>query len=288
MNLTRWSIVVAALIIAVHPPSILSASVIASASASWTGYSCTWNPTTQTCDAPGTSLGDSTSTTGTNVSADVTPQHAGANGGAQSTALATYGYVSAYARASSGGNLFFGFFISLMQADASASFDDFITIYGGTGVGTVEGLGDFYCCHYYDAIGTADFTLGGATLSAPQSELYSTPFDLLTPFTFGVPFQIRASVHEYARDSAPQDIDQGSADGFASVGLSSLIVRDASGQALTGYTYSTASESRYALQEGTFVPEPNTGTTLLLVLFPGFALSRLISKRPSTSRTSAQ
>jgi hypothetical protein len=231
------------------------------------------------------------STTGTNVSASISPPDPGI-GGSNSTAFASYGYVSANARASSGvgGPAYFhGFWISMMTADASASFDDLITIYGGTGGGTVEGIGSFVCCHYYDAFGSAQFILGGASASAPQAELVSTPFDLLTPFTFGVPFQIRGTASEYASDFAPSDPNQGSSDGLAAVSLSSLIVRDANGQTLTGYTYSTASESRYTLQGGAYAPEPGTGTTLLLVLFPGFAsLSRLISKRPSTSRTSTQ
>ncbi len=256
MSLTRWSILIAAMNIAFNAPSILSAGVIASTSASWTGFTCPYNPTTQTCDGPSTSFGDSTSTTGTNVSAIIYPSFG--EGEAGGTALATYGYISAYAHANSGvdgGGPFQGFRITSMIGDASASFDDFITIYGGTGGGTVEGTGTFYCCRYYDAVGSAQFTLGDATVFASPYYPLGAPFDLLTPFTFGVPFQIRGSVVEHAMDSAPSDPDQGSADGLAQFSVSSLVVRDVSGQPLTGYTYSTASESRYALQDGSFVPE---------------------------------
>ena len=164
---------------------------------------------------------------------------------------------------------FHGFWISTMTAEASASFDDFITIYGGTGAGTVEGIGTFVCCRYYDAFGSARFELGGATVSAPQNE-NGSPFDLLTSFTFGVPFQIRGTANERASDFAPSDSFDGSADGLASVSLSSLILRDAQGRILTDYTYSTASEARYSLQGGTFVPEPGSGSALTLAVFAAF------------------
>jgi len=59
---------------------------------------------------------------------------------------------SAYAGANSGGNFVIGVLVYSMQADASASFDDFITIYGGTGGGTVETIGSFECCHHFDAV----------------------------------------------------------------------------------------------------------------------------------------
>jgi hypothetical protein len=215
------------------------------------------------------------SAAGTEVSASVIASSPGL-GGSFSNASASYGYVSAYARASSGisGSTFFhGFWISNTSADATASFDDFMTIYGGSGEGTVEAIGSFVCCHYYDAMGSARFTLGGAAVSAPQNENGST-FDLLTPFTFGVPFEIRGNASVFASDFAPSDPSQGSSDGLATVSLSTLIVRDGNGQLLTGYTYSTASESRYTLQDGTFAPEPATGTTLLLILIPAFAAYR--------------
>ena len=69
-----------------------------------------------------------------------------------------------------------------------------------------------------------------------------------------------------AGDYAPSDTQTGAEDGSAGVSLRSLMVSDANGQPLSGYTYSSASEARYPLQAGSFVPEPTTELMALLAL----------------------
>jgi hypothetical protein len=102
----------------------------------------------------------------------------------------------------------------------------------------------------------------------------------MTPFTFGVPFNISGSANMSAGDYAPSDTQTGEEDGSAGVSLRSLVVMDANGQPLAGYTYSSASEARYPLQAGTFVPEPRTGQMALLALAYVFCIR--IAKKGSS------
>lgn len=264
MNLTRVSVVLVSLWSASFPAG-LSAGVIAVASASWSGGVCPSGPWIF-CAGPVIAVGASETTAGTNASASVSIPSPGV-GGAGSSAVAGYGYISASAGANSGvyGFVFESLHVSESEASASASFDDLITIYGGVGFGTVEAFGTFSCCRHYDGNGQAHFRLGTTGAYAPWG-WQESGFDVTTSFTFGVPFEIGGSVEADARDFVPYDPYEGSADGFGTVSLSSLSVSDANGQRLEGYTYSSASGSRYALKNGIFTPEPGSGSTTALAL----------------------
>jgi hypothetical protein len=254
------------------------AGVIASASASWAGQVCSglW-PFGEACQGTVTPVGGSTSQTGTSVVAGLTIPSPG-EGGIVASASAAYASISVEARGNTGELQWrvgscctMGRLDDNPQSSASASFQDTITILGGVGSGTLEAIGSlgFFVQPDDGPRGITDLSFGvgtaGQFLNFAAGD-HSASFDLLTPFAFGVPFNISGNASASAGDYQPNDPNVGAEYARSSVSFSSLLVFDANGQPLSGYTYSSASEARYPLQAGTFVPEPKTGQMALLAL----------------------
>jgi hypothetical protein len=247
-----------------------------SVSASWTGYTCVLDPSEPIapCVPPYTPIGDSISDTGPNVSVGLVFTDPAGSLSVNAMASAGYGSANAFARSTSG---VFGSLPNVplrlgpVTAQASASFDDMIAISGGSGTGTLAfDLG--VSCLRFDANVSANLTVGPAIQFCTGGFIQAV---LSTTFSFDVPFHVRGSVSTTAMDVEPLNPFSGSSDGTVVAQLRNLIVSDGNGQRLTDFTYSSDSGSRYAFQDGTFIPEPETASTVLLSLFFGLAIWKL-------------
>lgn len=251
------------LIAALCLTATLQASTIASASASWSGFTCTPG-IDGLCITPSAPVGDSIDMIGTDVLASIALPSPGL-GGASGSATAEYGALHAYSYANAGvpASDARSFYVADVQSAASASFTDTITIFGGTGSGLLQ-FGILVNCRDIDeGHASASLFIGAAHQTCMGS--YHA-YDFSAAFTFGVPLSISGSATTSAHDYSPSDPGDGAGDGTATVRISSLIVLDGSGNRLAGITYDTGSEARYAFENAVHAPEPGTAWLVLLFL----------------------
>ncbi|HLK02840.1 MAG TPA: hypothetical protein VKT53_00265 [Candidatus Acidoferrum sp.] len=134
---------------------------------------------------------------------------------------------------------------AISDVTATVGFNDLVTIFGGTGQGQLS--------YTASIIGNIDY------LSGKGGSYYLTQVNIPTTFTFGVPFEIGAQL--FARS----DAFFGGTGEDASLTITSLSVSDANSNLLSGYTFTDASETKYAFVNGSFASTPDAPTGFLLL-----------------------
>jgi hypothetical protein len=131
------------------------------------------------------------------------------------------------------------------DAHATASFSDYITIFGGSGTGTLS----------------VNYSSACSFEGSPCPITYVLPPGT---FTFGQPFLVSASVSAWGdsvNGAGGQDIDE-----QAFFSLNSLTINGD-----PQYTYSSASGAIYPFTDANYIPEPATWITGIAALLTGCA-----------------
>jgi PEP-CTERM motif len=186
---------------------------------------------------------------------------------ATAAASASYGALSVDVYAEGGSSTigqpgFPSLFISKIQASASAAFDDTIFI-GGVSPGSfadfsLSGGGreiDGY--YFFGSIG-----INGQSWTVPIFQPSNTILHIPLASRSGI--QVTASLYGVVIDSAPNNLSLGSGVVIGTLSINQIVVRDALGNQLSDFQFSTSSGAEYPFAGGTeAVPEPSTWWLIL-------------------------